>query len=69
MSSRAGGEMLETAFESIFLLGQPLLAGGGVDEAALITAVGADEANVDPPAFLASTLNRIVLPTSALVST
>ena len=61
--SRAGGETLATGtVPPVFV--QPLLTGGAGFEAALTTAVGTQAAGVLASAFLATTLNRIVLPTS-----
>ena len=50
-------------------LGQPVEgAGGGGAVAAATTAVGTDDAKLEPSALVACTLKRSVLPTSAEVS-
>src|SRR5690242_6777215 len=74
MIRRAGSEISLTA-AGPEPLGQPVAGGGGggagvggCGPARVTTAVGAEDANELPSAFFASTLNRIVLPTSAEVS-
>jgi hypothetical protein len=50
------------------MVGAEVLTGGeGGGDCALTSAVGNDEADVDPPVFLAVMTTRIVLPTSAAV--